>query len=410
MIFFMTRRKLEEYVNDCCEKIVSQYRIDVIAEYFDKVNRDVATAKREISQVSQAFQTLSSNDRALEEKIIKLQSVNLNCQEVDTEIRKVVGELKDDIAKEIKNNILSQIPAPDIDVNEIKKIVDETIRSSLAQSIGNTNVEEIKQSLKSELGVYVNQSVSSYFNGINNELNKQSKEIQQLKAALSQESSHNLTLSSKIEKQDESIQSLTSTVSIMKAELDKLNEIIRRLELEKLTYVVFGAGLCDNGKIIHNFIQQSKKLRTEISVKFDDEEGIDICLKLIDKCIAKMEALYVKNEENALDSDKLANESAKIFNQTVIKAMSQNKLKDILDRYMQACKIRKLDWHIGKKMTDNDYEYLEEPILYEDVSDERLNNTIRDIKQDTYLIDYVEDEKKYEAIIPGIYCIGRYKN
>lgn len=409
MIFFMTRRKLEEYVNDCCEKIVSQYRIDVIAESFDKVNRDVATAKREIGQVSQAFQTLSSNDRALEEKIIKLQSVNLNRQEVDTGIRKVVGELKDDIAKEIKNNILSQIPAPDIDVNEIKKIVDETIRSSLAQSTGNINIEEIKQSLKSELGVYVNQSVSSYFNGINSELNRQSKEIQQLKAALSQESSHNLTLSSKIEKQDESIQSLTSTVSMMKAELDKLNEMIRQLSHD-VSQVVFGADLCDNGKIIHNFIQQSKKLRTEISVKFDGDEEIDICLKLIDKCIAKMEVLYVKNEENALDSDKLANECAKIFKQTVIKAMSQNKLKDILDRYMQACKIRKLDWHIGKKMTDNDYEYLEEPILYEDVSDERLNNTIRDIKQDTYLIDYVEDEEKYEAIIPGIYCIGRYKN
>ena len=123
----------------------------------------------------------------------------------------------------------------------------------------------------------------------------------------------------------------------------------------------------------------------------------------------KIEKIIAKNQNGEMEPEKIAYECVKIYKQTIVQAMSQKKLKDILEEYMKNCKFQKLDWNVGKQLENDDYEYLEEPILYEDVGEKELDCTIRSIKQDTYIIKYVEDGEELEAIIPGIYCLGKYR-
>lgn len=238
-------------------------------------------------------------------------------------------------------------------------------------------------------------------------------EIRQLK------SNHNILLN-ELKKQNADILALNSTVCGLKKELAALEYKLKEAraakqekEAEPQTVLQIEALFCEeadqNIRVIEHFIRQTKNLKERLLAEFSDSESIELCIKLVDKCAGKMERLLSKNEQKELSSDQLANECAKILKQTIARAMSQKKLKHILDQYMQDCKLRKLNWTAGKKLEEEDFDYLEEPILYEDVSDREQKNTIRDVLQDTYIIDYMEDDMRYEAIIPGIYCIGRYQ-
>jgi hypothetical protein len=179
---------------------------------------------------------------------------------------------------------------------------------------------------------------------------------------------------------------------------------------EDTKYLTFTDDFQNNQELLQNMIEQTKLLRARITERYHDQKDFDIYLKLVDKCIEKLERISEKNQDHATEAEKLANDCVKAFKQTVVKAMSQEKLRDVMREYMAKCNFRKLDWKVGKTLTNDDYDYLEEPVLYVDVEDKSMDDSICDIKQDTYIIDYIEDDEKYEAVIPGIYCIGRYKN
>ena len=47
-------------------------------------------------------------------------------------------------------------------------------------------------------------------------------------------------------------------------------------------------------------------------------------------------------------------------------------------------------------------------ISYQETKDIRLDQCILHIDQDAYAIDFADDSEVYEAIIPGIYKVGKY--
>ena len=159
------------------------------------------------------------------------------------------------------------------------------------------------------------------------------------------------------------------------------------------------ANKCKLMKLIENAELLKKRL------VYDGIALENVYVKLVENMIDKLNKLSNKNTEKSYAADKLANETVRIFRQTVVKGMGQEKIKDYFLQYMDECGIRKLEWSVGRKITNDDYEYLEEPIMYKEVQDEKLIGIIIEIIQDAYVIDYYDDEEKYEAIIPGVYRI-----
>lgn len=174
-----------------------------------------------------------------------------------------------------------------------------------------------------------------------------------------------------------------------------------------INYIIFGKG--EDITVLDNLLMQTKVLKEDILQNIVSSDEIDICIKLVNKCIDKLKVLKEKVAKGSYDSEKLANETAKIFKSTIIKIKSQKKVSELFDGFMEACNFRRLDWKIGRKLSEEDYEYLEEPILYDEVKDKDLDQTILDIIRDTYIIKFIEDESEYEVIIAGIYKIGNYK-
>lgn len=160
--------------------------------------------------------------------------------------------------------------------------------------------------------------------------------------------------------------------------------------------------------VLDRFVKNTEKLENNARIVYADSENGEIIFKLINKCRDKFIKLKEKNSLNDYDVEKIVSETAKIIKQTVAKALSQKVIRDYIDEYLRKCGIRKINWQVGKKLDDSDYEYLGETVLYDSVEKKSDDETITGIVQDSYVIDYEEDGEKYEKLISGIYHIGRY--
>ena len=290
---------------------------------------------------------------------------------------------------------MRKLPDRTLDENDIRAIVRTELQNS-QQSQG-------KEQSWAEINAYVSQMVNVYQSGVQAELERQNRDIDNLRNFLQRESLKNSEYERRILNQEKEISVLNDTIREMKS---VINELLKPGPPPP-EYILFGSDKESNNKYLENIINQTKVLRKKVTAVFDDSQDLNIYLKLIDKCILKVEQLLSKNEDGDLEPENLANDCAKIYKQTIVKAMSQEKLKELLKEYMRDCYFRKLEWYIGKKLSGDDFDYLEEPILYEEVEDKALDSTIRDIKQDTYIIGYMDEGEKYEVIIPGIYCLGK---
>lgn len=407
MIFFMNGARFEQYVKYCCDSIADQY-----VHLYDQLSKDMNRLENSASDSNQKY-----NDR--------FDEIQCFFRKNDIDLKKLSERI----------TILEQTESTERTSDhkaEMEKYA-ESLRQELRsltenrtdQSVYESKIKTIQDTVKGELGIYLEEKMSSYSNTINQELERRNTEIQQLKLALYHEKKTSEEMISHIRKQNQEIEKLSACILKLQQEMAGIAIQVKSLQApvtaqhsmpdlctdeQKFLYSVFSDDPAENTNILNNYISQSYKLREQMQVLFEGREEGDIYLKLFDKCIRKLETLVEKNKERFYEADKLANESAKIFKQTISKAMSQEQLRERLDQYMKACGIRKLDWRVGKVLENDDYGYLEEPILYDEVPDPKLNNTITEIRQDTYLIDYKEDDRQYEAVIPGIYSIGRYRN
>lgn len=411
MFFFISRKQLEVRINNCVNKIIEQYGIDEIESKVNSICSEFNSFKKDVNKT---VNTISNQGQQLNGELVRVSNDINNCREelrelardrvsVDEDVhtRIIQSELEkrlSDIKKDLSTEIMRKLPDRTLDENDIRAIVRTELQNS-QQSQG-------KEQLWAEINAYVSQAVSVYQSGIQAELERQNRDIDNLKNSLQRESLKNSEYEKRILNQEKEISVLSDTIREMKSAIEKLS-ISDEPGTPPLEYIVFGSDKESNNKYLENLINQTKVLRKKVTEVFDDSQDLNLYLKLINKCISKVEQLLSKNQEGDVEPDKLANDCAKIYKQTIVKAMSQEKLKELLKEYMRDCHFRKLEWYIGKKISGDDFDYLEEPILYEEVEDKALDSTIRDIKQDTYIIGYMDEGEKYEVIIPGIYCLGK---
>lgn len=407
MIFFMSRTRFEQYVKEHCDSIADQY-----VHLYDQLYKDMNRLENNVGDSNQKY-----NGRM--DEILRF------CRRNDTDLKKLSERIT--ILEQTEPTERTSDPTAEMEkyAESLRQELKSLAENRTDQSAYENEIKIIRDTTKRELGIYLEEKMSSYSNAINQELERRNTEIQQLKLSLYHEKKTSEEMIAHIRKQNQEIERLSACILKLQQEMADIAVQTRSLQEpvtaqhstpdlctdeQKFLNYVFSDDSAENMNILNNYISQSHKLREQMQVLFEGREEGDIYLKLFDKCIRKLESLVEKNKERFYEADKLANESAKIFKQTIAKAMSQKQLRERLDQYMKACGIRKLDWRIGKVLENDDYGYLEEPILYDEVSDPKLNNTITEIRQDTYLIDYREDDRQYEAVIPGIYSIGRYRN
>ena len=407
MFFFMTRKRFEFYINNRINRIVEQYETDDIKLSINKIISELNSLKMDISKAINSF---SNQDRNFNEELVRVSNEINNCKE---EIKKILEN-----GYSVDKDVLTRIIQSELKKHLLNSQSVLSMESNKKQPINSLNETDIRAIVRTELQ---NWQYSQRID-IKREIESKNRDIDNLRNALQQESLKNSEHEKKIISQEKEIAALKDIISAMKLDIDKLTNSSTTLEKTEVSeivasslsipdksYIVFGSDMESNNKHLENIINQTKVLRKKVIALFDDSQDLNIYLKLIDKCILKMEQLLSKNQDGDLEPDKLANDCAKIYKQTIVKAMSQEKLKDLLKEYMRTCNFRKLKWDIGKKLSDDDFQYLEEPILYEKVEDKELDNTIRVIKQDTYIIEYMDEDKKYEVIIPGIYCLGKFR-
>lgn len=155
----------------------------------------------------------------------------------------------------------------------------------------------------------------------------------------------------------------------------------------------------NNEVVINNFIEKAIELKATIMSKSNNE----IHEKLLNKCINKFEALRNKT---SMYPDKLANRVAKVLDTTVCKLLSISECKEDVLNFVKACGVKVLDWEIGRKLSDADFEYIDENILTEGVNDPELDDTLVKVNQEGLIVEYIEDGEVYEVIIGAVCTIG----
>lgn len=367
MILFMTKELLKRHISDQVNDMAGQYGIDDMKSKIDAAANDLDSMRQET--------------RSLSGRSVQLES----------EISKLKREI----------NGMKAVRREKADEAAVRRIVEDELKRRLP-----------------DIGSVVSREV---------EAKGTDAQMERLQMLLQRESRKNAELENIVNSQKSDIKFLTETVASMKANMDRLSAYVvkpvdhspeqsgkyedaKEVSAEPMRqYLVFTDDCERNEGFLRKIVEQTKLLRAAI-VNMYDSQDVDVYLKLTDKCITKMGQIIDRNQDGGIDPEKVAHDCVKVLKQTVVKAMSQEKLKNVLNEYMAGCHFRKLDWKVGKKLYDDDYEYLEEPILYEDVDKKELDGTILGIRQDTFIIEYMEDDEKYEAIIPGIYCIGKYRN
>ncbi len=172
---------------------------------------------------------------------------------------------------------------------------------------------------------------------------------------------------------------------------------------------VFTEDFSENKQALAKCMIQCTKLGQTLEQACGTDESLNIYRRLLDKCQKKLESLSKKMDEKRYDPEKLASEVVKVFGQSVVKGLSQESVSGLMGDFLAACGLRKIRFKPGQKLTDRDYEYVDDLIFYEEVDKEAMNNCIIAIRQDAYVLDYTDENGPGEAVIPGSYKIGKYK-
>lgn len=428
MIFWWSETRLAKFIENCLSEIRIPNKVNSIENDLEMLNSAIEQDRNSIGNI---------------EKYLKKYSQEISDSFVS--INKIIDEIKKENTSNYQNVL--------IDTDELKKLVYSQISALSNEVNGNLNVleqkiaklESIEEGKQSSIDIealvnsirteYINviakniaennsavelrfQEASSSISRINEVVSRHESGIKQLMASKSnseselyaqlvkdfkEEQEKNKFLTELVNKQSEGITALTQKVEQLTKDIEKLNRGTEKQQ--KKISLFFDEDNNSNICKILMLIDRANVLKQELLDRGMSED--DVYMKLVDNLLDKLIKLSTKNSEKSYGSDKLANEIVKILKQTIVKGMNQERIKDVFTKYMETCGIRKLDWSIGKKMTNDDYEYLEEPIMYEEVQEYNKVGTIVGILQDTYVIDYIEDTEKYEAIIPGIYRIGK---
>lgn len=426
MIFWWSESRLAQFIEDCAKQGYIQQEIDTLSGKIEGLEK---TREEDREAIQQETDTLSGKIEGLgktmkEDREVISQNYTANLTRL--------GHRMDVIEK----SQLAQAKEPDLDGTQglIQSLIDgmiEEIKSDYIQYVkkaisenNETQIERVQQKIRSELAQYMNGIITQNNLQINKALMNHESELKRLSAEMKAQSSTDFLaavksyedekkktaeLSEKVRKQADAISMLSGMIEELKGQIEMLKAKLssNRADIPApppRKALFFDDDKNENKGKLLTLLDQAKLLKDKLCKA---EVDSDVYLKLAENLIDKLDKLIAKNKEKKYTADKLANEIVKILKQTIIKGMTQEKVKEVFKEYMDGCAIRRLEWSIGRKVSHDDYEYLEEPIIYENVNDDNKAGTILEIIQDTYVIDYVEDDERYEAIIPGLYRIGK---
>ncbi len=181
--------------------------------------------------------------------------------------------------------------------------------------------------------------------------------------------------------------------------------------IKKKAVSVFSEDSAENNRALKLAADNAVKLRNEYSKILTDLSDCEVYFKTADNCVSKLKALSEKASSQKMDASKTAGELVKILKSTIIKNFSKKELAPVIDKYLKCCGFEKVELEFGKKLTDNDYEYIENSPMFVPVDSPEKNNTIVSKEHDAYVISYFdEDEDEIShKIIEGEYRIGAYK-
>ena len=327
------------------------------------------------------------------------------------------ADIKNIIQKEIEK---FNIPHTEIDENSIADKVAAKFMSAINKELNNYNrkISELDSKISELQNIYI----------------QDQKKLSMLDYSLEKEKERNVELESIIKKDKQErtelfniLKQLQNSVSELKNQKKtvtvcdipkeekksetapkKILEEQRDNEKTEKINILYSSEDKSFDLVLERFVKNTEELEKNARIVYADSENGEIIFKLINKCRDKFIKLKEKNSLNDYDVEKIVSETAKIIKQTVAKALSQKAIRDYIDEYLRKCGIRKINWQVGKKLDDSDYEYLGETVLYDSVEKKSDDETITGIVQDSYVIDYEEDGEKYEKLISGIYHIGRY--
>ena len=329
------------------------------------------------------------------------------------------ADIQNIIQKEIKK---FNIPHTEIDENSIADKVTAKFMSAINSELNNYNskISELDSKISELQNIHIQDQKK--ISMLDYSLEKEKERNVELEAIIKKDKQERIELFNILKQLQDSVSELknqkeTATVcDIDRPKEEKKSETVSEKILEKQPdnekteeiKILYSSEDKSFDLVLDRFVKNTEELESNARIVYANSEDGEIIFKLINKCREKFIKLKEKNSLNDYDVEKIVSETAKIIKQTVAKALSQKAVRDYIDEYLKKCGIRKINWKVGKKLENSDYEYLGETVLYDSVENKSDDETITEIVQDSYVIDYEEDGEKYEKLISGIYHIGRY--
>lgn len=171
---------------------------------------------------------------------------------------------------------------------------------------------------------------------------------------------------------------------------------------------LFSNNLLRNEKMLSNILGNAKELRNKYYSIIEDNVENSVYFKTVDNCVKKLEKLTEKISLKEMEPSKIAGELVKILNSTIVKNFVKRELHSVIDQFMTDCSFIRKELYVGKKLSDEDYDFIGEMPLDVPVDSADQHNVIQAKEHDAYLIYYKDEEGLSYRVIDGKYSIGKY--
>lgn len=163
-----------------------------------------------------------------------------------------------------------------------------------------------------------------------------------------------------------------------------------------------------NCQRLHIIYNNAKALRKKYYNVLSNSDENTVYFKTADKLVSRIERFIDKGD---FSSHKVSDEIVKTLSLTIMKNFAKSELFSLIDNFMLECKFGKKELQIGKRVEDDDFDYIGENYLKIEVPSLIQHNTIIKKQHDAYIFDcYDPDEEEFfQKIIPGDYAIGYWK-
>lgn len=157
---------------------------------------------------------------------------------------------------------------------------------------------------------------------------------------------------------------------------------------------------------LENCLKYLEDLRREYTKVLGNEPKNMIYFKILSSYENEMKELIedVRDDEE-IEAYEIAKKFVDIIKSTIIKNFTKDELKKYLDEYFLKCKLQKIEIEVGKKIGEETYKYIGNP-LQKPVDNPSLDRVVISKKHDAYFITYKEEDSIIQKVISGECEIG----